>query len=447
MPDAIAGKHVLIIGAGLAGSLLACSLARMGCRVTVVERRADPREKGYIGGRSINLALSVRGITALKSVGLADRVLEGAIPMRGRMMHSPSGELTFQPYSANPDDAINSVSRGGLNLTLLEAADEYDTVSLRFNERCLDVDLDAPAAHFEHEHTSERTTINADVIIGADGAFSAVRSRMQKLDRFDFSQSYLDCGYKELHIPHTLSGDFALEPNALHIWPRGGAMMIALPNPDRSFTCTLFWPFTGDHGFDAVQGRDTVERFFRAHYADAVPLMPTLLDDFERNPTNSLVTIRCRPWTYEGRVALIGDAAHAIVPFFGQGMNAAFEDCRILAELLRKHGDFAPAFAEYDRIRKPNADAIADLAIANFFEMRDKVGSNAFLWKKKTEKLVHRLLPGWYLPLYNMISFSNIPYAEARAIAKRQTTIIAAALAAAVFLLFLLIRAIVLRIF
>lgn len=410
-------RNILMIGAGLAGTLMACYLARMGHRVRIYERRGDPRAQGYVGGRSINLALSARGFYGLAGVGLDTLVMErDAIPMRGRMIHSPRGELTFQPYSSNPDDAINSVSRGGLNLTLLKAADAFDGVEFRFDRPCLDVDLDAPAATFETPGGGTER-VEADLIIGADGAFSAVRGRMQKTDRFEYSQSYLPHGYKELHIPPAAGADgpaFAMEPNALHIWPRGGAMMIALPNRDRSFTCTLFWPFEGEHSFAALRTAEDVQAFFGEHYGDAVPLMPTLLEDYSRNPTSSLVTVRCAPWQINGKVVLIGDAAHAIVPFYGQGMNAAFEDCRALADSLSRHTDQREALLEYQANRKPNADAIADMALENFIEMRDRVGDPEFLYKKRVEQAVHAMFPDRIFPQYNLVSFSTVPYTEAR---------------------------------
>ncbi|MGD9690885.1 MAG: FAD-dependent monooxygenase [Phycisphaerales bacterium] len=433
---------ILIVGAGLAGSLLAVMLAREGFRVRVFERRPDPRRKGYVGGRSINLALSARGIDALAAAGLSERVMaRDAIPMRGRMMHSPEGRLTFQPYSANPADAINSVSRGGLNLTLLEAAAEHEHVELAFDQCCVDVDLASsrPAAVFSPVQggglpaTGAATTrVEADLILAADGAFSPVRAAMQRTDRFDYSQSYLGHGYKELHIPARAGGsgaEHALDPGALHIWPRSSAMMIALPNRDGSFTCTLFWPMRGEHGLETPRTDEEVRGFFERHYADAAALMPTLVEDFRRNPSSSLVTVRCLPWRVGGRVCLLGDAAHAIVPFYGQGMNCAFEDCKALVECLRRHGasgrgaagkggatlgDAAGALEEFERLRKPNADAIAEMAIENFEEMRDKVGSAAFLYRKRVEQALHRIDPQGCEPQYHLVSFSTVPYAEAR---------------------------------
>ncbi|MCP3902608.1 MAG: FAD-dependent monooxygenase [Planctomycetes bacterium] len=422
-----AAPHVAIAGAGLAGALLACYLGRRGYRVDLYERRPDPRAAGFVGGRSINLALSARGLDALERVGLAEKVLADAIPMRGRMMHSVRGRLTFQPYSKNTDEAINSVSRGNLNVTLLEAADEYESVTLHFDHQAVDADLDAGTCALVGPG-GERVAVTADLIVGCDGAFSAIRARMQKTERFSYSQSYLAHGYKELTIPPAKDGSFAMEPNALHIWPRGGSMMIALPNADRTFTCTCFWPFEGPNGFDVVGTDAEIVHRFDRDFRDAVPLMPTLVEDYRKNPVGSLVTIRCDPWHHDDRFLLLGDAAHAVVPFYGQGANAAFEDCVALDALIERHGpDWATVLPRLSTGRKADADAIADMAIANFIEMRDKVGSRSFLLRKKTEKLLHRWLSRWYTPLYNLVSFSTIPYAAARRRARRQDRVLVAA--------------------
>ncbi|QQS08867.1 MAG: FAD-dependent monooxygenase [Phycisphaerales bacterium] len=437
------GKSIIIVGAGLAGALLACALGERGYRVRVFERRPDPRAKGFIGGRSINLALSVRGIDALKRVGLDRVVMKDAIPMRGRVLHDPLGGTAFQAYSKDGKDAINSISRGGLNLTLANEAEKHPNVTLHFAHRCEDVDLDAPSATFsvDDPNGTRLETVHADAIFGTDGAFSAVRTRMQKQDRFDYDQSYLAHGYKELHIPPTSSGEFAMEPNALHIWPRGGSMMIALPNPDKSFTCTLFWPFDGPHSFANLRTRDEVRAFFEREYKDAVPMMPTLVDDFISNPTSSLVTVRCWPWRHAAKVCILGDAAHAIVPFYGQGMNCAFEDVACLIDMLdAEQGDLAKVLPRFEAARKQNADAIADMALENFIEMRDKVASPWFRLKKKAEHALEAILPGVYRSLYTMVSFSTIPYAKARARARKQSsiirgTVVAIAFAAAITLL------------
>lgn len=443
-----AGKSVVIVGAGLAGSLLACYLAKLGFRVAVYERRGDPRAVGYQGGRSINLALSARGLWALDGVGLKEEVLSHAIPMRGRIMHAAeaSPKLVFQAYGSRPEHAINSISRGGLNLALVNAAARHENVSLHFDRRCVDVDVVAATAVFVREDGTEER-VAADLVIGADGAFSAVRGALQKTDRFDYSQNYLEAGYKELHIPAVVGGGgshggFALDPNALHIWPRGSAMMIALPNPDRSFTCTLFWPF---EMLTELTTREQVEQCFKANYPDAVPLMPTLADDFLANPVGSLVTVRCRPWSRHserGTVAVIGDAAHAIVPFYGQGMNAAFEDVRVLAECLAATGgDIRAATDECQRLRKPNADAIAQMALENFVEMRDKVGSRAFLWKKKFEHAVQGVAPNAFPSRYEMVSFSTVPYTQALTAGEKFDRLVRWAIVAGIAILVLAILA------
>lgn len=429
MPNT-AGKSVLIVGAGLAGSLAAVAFARLGYRVAVYERRPDPRAKGYIAGRSINLAVSARGIAGLAHVGLDREILAGeAIAMPGRMIHTKAGDTSFQPYSAKKSDAINSFSRGGLNLALIHAAAREPNVSLFFDHPCLDVDFAAPAATFQSP--TGTTRVAADLIVGTDGAYSAVRLAMQKTDRFEYAQNYLGHGYKELHIPAGAS-TFQMEPHALHIWPRGAAMMIALPNRDHTFTNTLFWPWAGEHSFAALEGelverrkrdrhavptaaeRDRVAAHFREHYPDAVPIMPALVDDFFANPTSSLVTVRCWPWQRDGKVVLLGDAAHAIVPFFGQGMNAAFEDVVSLSNLLAANADQRTALEQFERERKPNADAIADMALENFVEMRDLSARPDFQLKKKLEQTIHAAFPDRVSPRYNLVSFSTVPYTEAR---------------------------------
>jgi kynurenine 3-monooxygenase len=377
-------EDVAIVGAGLAGCLLACFLARRGHRVTLYERRPDPRTVGPERGRSINLALSERGRDALRRVGLDDAVMKTALPMSGRMMHAPSGELTFQPYSADRGRAINSISRGDLNATLLDACTALPGVTV----------------HFEHRVDA----LPEGVVIGADGAHSTVR----RLAGFDSREDHLDYGYRELSIP-PVDGDFAMDPGALHIWPRGTSMMIALPNPDRSFTATLFWPH---RDFAAITDPAA---FFREHYPDAYAIMPDLAIDYARNPLGALVTVHCWPWVHGGRVALLGDAAHAILPFYGQGANCAFEDCVELDRCLDETGDAWPeALEEYQRRRKENTDAIAEMALDNFVEMRDKVGSRAFLWRKRIEHALERALPGRYLSRYELVSFTTVPYAQIR---------------------------------
>jgi kynurenine 3-monooxygenase len=411
----------VLIGSGLAGGLLAAYLGRRGYAVELYERRADPREGNIVGGRSINLALSTRGIHALQHVGIADEVLKHAIPMPGRMIHDKSGDLHFSPYDRDPRNHINSIGRAALNTTVIEAALRYPNVRVSFDHRCIGVDLDAPMARFE-----TGASARGDAIIGVDGAFSAMRQSMQKqIPNFQYDESYLAHGYKELTIPPALDGSWRMEKNALHIWPRKSFMMIALPNPDGSFTCTLFWEFKGPRSFETTTTDDEIRRFFDEEFPDAVPLMPTLLEDFRENPTGSLVTIRCAPWFYKDKVALVGDAAHAVVPFYGQGMNAAFEDCVVLDECLAAFPDNREnAFAEYFQRRKENADALAGLAVANFIEMRDKTASKTFRAKKKLDHALEAALPGIYLPLYTMITFTRLPYAAAARRARIQDAIV-----------------------
>ena len=418
----------VLIGSGLAGGLLAAYLGRRGHDVDLYERRADPREGNIVGGRSINLAISTRGIHALEQIGIADETLRYAIPMRGRMIHDKSGALHFAPYDVDPKNCINSIERASLNTTVIEAAQRYPSVRVHFNRKCTDVDLTEAICRLETE--TGKLAVRGDAVIGVDGAFSAVRASMQRnIDSFQYNESYLAHGYKELTIPPAPDGSWLIEKNALHIWPRKSFMMIALPNPDGSFTCTLFWEFEGPRSFTTTRTDDDVRHFFDEEFPDAVPLMPTLLDDFKNNPTGSLVTIRCAPWYYRDRVCLLGDAAHAVVPFYGQGMNAAFEDCIVLDECLDKFADNRErAFAQYFERRKENADALADLAIGNFIEMRDKTASRAFRAKKKLDHLLEAALPGVYLPLYTMVTFTRIPYAQAARRARLQDRILYTAL-------------------
>jgi kynurenine 3-monooxygenase len=407
--------RVAIVGAGLTGSLLACFLARRGLSVTLYERRSDPRAGQAERGRSINLAISERGLDALRRLGLVEQVMADALPMTGRMIHPVSGPLDFQPYSVGRDRAINSISRGALNNALLDAADAAPGVELCFDHRL--VDLDSPTGTMIFDTPAGKVQLSAAVVLGADGAGSAVRGQLLGDGAVTESVEFLDYGYKELSIP-AQHGEFALDPGALHIWPRGTSMMIALPNPDRSFTCTLFWP-TGS--FDALTTPAAIENHFRTHYPDLVPLAPNLVDDYQYNPVGVLGTVHTMPWQAHGRTALIGDAAHAIVPFYGQGANCAFEDVVELDRCLDDTGgDWTQALPLFEQRRRDNTEAIAQMALANFVEMRDKVASPVFRLGKRIEHALERALPGRYVSRYELVSFSTTPYAEVQQRVRRQ---------------------------
>lgn len=406
---------IAIVGAGLAGSLLASYLARRGYEVVLHERRPDPRGSAPERGRSINLALSERGLDALRRIGLAEQVMKDALPMRGRMIHPIEGELDFQPYSHSGDRAINSISRGALNNALLDAALSHPGVSVHFGQRI----------------TSLEQLDDADVVIGADGAGSAVRGLMLADGLLDERLDFLDYGYKELSIP-ARGGDFALDPGALHIWPRGSSMMIALPNPDKSFTCTLFWPNGGTESFASLSSPAAIMRHFERVYPDVPPLAPDLVSDYQHNQVGLLGTVHCRPWVAQGRIALVGDAAHAIVPFYGQGANAAFEDVVELDRCLEEtSGDWPGALALYQERRLENSEAIARMALENFVEMRDKVASPVFQARKKLEHVLESVFPGRYVSRYELVSFSTTPYAEVQRRVRRQQRIVAGAAGAA----------------
>ncbi|QKW40602.1 FAD-dependent monooxygenase [Actinomadura sp. NAK00032] len=425
-------ERVAIVGAGLAGSLLAVLLGRRGIPVTVYERRPDPRVAGAERGRSINLAVSARGLAALEQVGLRDQSLKQALPMHGRMVHPLPGAQNFQPYSADGERAINSISRAELNRSLLDAAEATPGVALRFSQRVTGVDVDAGALLFEDADPEP-----AGVVLAGDGAYSAVRRSLG----FDHDADFLEHGYKELTVPPR-DGEFALDPDALHIWPRGTSMMIALPNLDRSFTCTLFWP-KGD--FEALATPAHVTAYFAEHYPDVAELMPDLAADYALNPVGSLVTVRCWPWTRYGDgavVGLLGDAAHAIVPFFGQGANCAFEDCIEIDRCLTEAGgDWRRALSLYQERRKANTDAIAEMALDNFIEMRDRVSSPVYRAKQAAAHALERRLAGRYVSRYELVSFSTLPYADIPARIRRQNLALGAAAAAGAAGLGLALRA------
>ena len=422
-------NNITLVGAGLAGSLLSVYLAKKGFEVNVYERRPDMRNANLVAGKSINLALSTRGIHALKEVGLYEEIKKIAIPMYGRMIHSLTGELSFQRYGKDDTEYINAVSRAELNILLMNLAEKNSNVKFHFNERCNSVDFKKAEVSFQNDMTNKTSSVNSDIVIATDGATSAVRMEMQKVPRFNFSQEYENYGYKELTIPPGKDGSFLMEKNALHIWPRGSFMLIALPNLDGSFTCTLFLAYdknlSGDHSLEYLDTKDKVRIFFEKQFPDACALMPSLLDEYFHNPTGSLMTVKCFPWIVEDKVALLGDACHAIVPFFGQGMNAAFEDCTCLNECIDNFSpDWKTIFTEYEKLRKINSDAIADLARENFIEMRDLVADKRFQLKKKIEAELFKLHPDKFMPKYSMVTFHRIPYSVALSRGKIQEEIL-----------------------
>jgi len=413
-------ETITLIGAGLNGPLLGLELVKRGFRVEIYERRADMRRVRMSAGRSINLAISTRGIHALTQAGLWEEMRKIIIPMRGRMMHSIASELTFQPYGKNEQEVINSISRADLSIALMNAA-EARGVKIFFQQRCLGMDFRTGSLHMRQEQSGEERTVEAGVVIGCDGSASAIRGAMLNRARFNFSQHYLDYGYKELTIPAGPGGKHALEMNALHIWPRGSYMLIALPNVDGTFACILFLPFAGADSFAELNTESEVREFFQSRFPDSVPLMPDLADNFFTNPTGAMVTVKCSPWHVEGRTLLLGDAAHAIVPFFGQGINCGFEDCTVFLELLDRYGsDWARVFPEFESMRKANADAIADMAVENFVEMRDRVADARFLLRKRVELALEAKYPQLFVPKYAMVTFHRVPYATALERGQRQ---------------------------
>lgn len=409
---------VHVVGGGLVGPLTAIFLAQRGFGVALYERRPDMRRVDIPAGRSINLAVTERGLKALGEVGLRQSVLDMAVPMKGRMLHDGKGETSFVPYGQKESEAINSVSRGALNKLLLEKADSYDNVEIHFNQRCSHYAIDTKTLTFVDEQNGGQQSVSANVVIATDGAWSAVRKAMfEHVKDFNYSQSFTEHGYKELVIPPADNGEFRMERNALHIWPRKSFMLIALPNMDGSFTVTLFFAHEGKESFASLTSEREVMDFFHGTFPDAVALMPALAKDFFANPTGSMATIRCKPWRVGGQAMLLGDAAHAIVPFFGQGMNCGFEDCSALGELLddKSVTSWQQLFTLLEQRRKPNADAIADMALENFIEMRDTVADPKFQLKKQIGFELERRFPGQFIPRYAMVVFHpEIPYAEAK---------------------------------
>lgn len=407
-------QTITLIGAGLTGPLLGLELARRGFKIEIFERRPDMRRAKISAGRSINLAVSARGIHALDRAGLWKDMQNIVVPMKGRMMHSSASELTFQPYGRNEREVINSVSRADLNIAVMNAAESHG-VKINFQQRCTGMNLKTAQIRIRDEREGTERSIDADVVIGCDGSASAIRGEMLNLNRFNFSQQYLDYGYKELTIPAATNGNHVLDAHALHIWPRGNYMLIALPNVDGTFACILFLPFEGQDSFARLTSPSIVREFFQSRFPDASRMMPQLEDNFFANPTGAMVTVKCSPWHVGQNALLLGDAAHAIVPFFGQGINCGFEDCTVFLELLDFHApDWERVFREFELARKANTDAIADMALENFVEMRDHVADPRFLLRKKVELALEAKYPQIFVPKYSMVTFHRVPYATAK---------------------------------
>ena len=416
-------KKIIIVGAGLVGSLWAVYMKKAGYKVVIYERRSDIRKAEISAGKSINLALSARGWNSLNAAGIKADIEKIAIPMSGRIMHSEEGELTYQPYGKK-EEAIYSVSRGHLNAIMMDLAEEKGNSTIHYNHQCLNADLKNGKITLKNLLTDEIFEDQADVVFAADGAYSAIRyNSMQKVDRFNFSQFYVEDGYKELLLPAGKDGSYQIEKNALHIWPRGRFMLIALPNEDGSFTCTLFMPYENhEHAFNDLDTDEKVDDFFKKVFPDFYDMMPNLVENWHQNPLSSMSITRCFPWTM-GKFALLGDSAHATVPFYGQGMNAGFEDCFVMWELYNKCGNWKETFQEFQKIRKPDGDALQDLSLDNYYVMRDHVADKKFLLQKKIEAKLHKNYPDKWIPLYSQVSFSTIRYSEAYKNGKKQEKI------------------------
>eukprot|EP01111_Echinosteliopsis_oligospora_P001212 TRINITY_DN1171_c0_g1_i3.p1 TRINITY_DN1171_c0_g1~~TRINITY_DN1171_c0_g1_i3.p1 ORF type:complete len:490 (+),score=138.09 TRINITY_DN1171_c0_g1_i3:45-1514(+) len=435
---------VVVVGAGLSGALASILFAKRGEKVVAYDSRSDMRLHQIGGGRSINLAMSERGMKAMKQAGLDDEIKSISVPMRGRLVHPLGGEVNYQPYSPNSEQCLHSISRSLLNIKLMDIAEKHG-VNLQFDYKCTGLDFGRDRHQHQHSSSSSSSSdadddlvsvtflntknqstekIKAKTVIGCDGAYSAIRTHMIKRDRHDYRQFYIEHGYKELHIPPSspsqiIPGNddskWRLRKDCLHIWPRKSFMMIALPNIDGSFTCTLFFPFEGPLSFESLDTDDKVISFFKEQFPDVYEMMPDLMKDYNTNPTSSLITVQTYPWAEEGKVVLVGDAAHAIVPFYGQGMNAAFESTLFLFDCIsRNDGQLKKAYKEYQTIRKKDADAIADLALQNFIEMRDSVADPDFVFNKKVEHALEDKFPGRYTSMYELVSFSTTPYSEAQ---------------------------------
>jgi len=410
-------EKILIVGAGLCGSMLALRMAQRGYQVVVYESRSDLRKSDISAGRSINLALSNRGLKALRMAGIEEKARELCIPMKGRLMHDVASNTFESNYSGRQGEFINSISRGDLNGLLLTEAEKYSNVKIHFNTRCLEIDIETKIASFQSIDSEKQFTVQADVIFGTDGAGSSLRKSYEKqFPEFSVTQDFLTHGYKELEIPADINGNHIISKEHLHIWPRGDYMLIALPNMDGSFTVTLFLSYSeGLYNFDNLVTEEKIIEFFKKDFPDALSLIPDVLKEFENNPTGKLGTIKCYPWSYKGNTLLLGDSSHAIVPFYGQGMNASFEDVYVFDNVLNQfEGDWSTVFSEFQKQRKIDTDAIADLAIDNYYEMRDHVANPLFKEKRIVEMNLEKYFPTEYFSKYSLVTFNEyIGYHEA----------------------------------
>jgi len=414
-----------LIGAGLAGPLLATYLAKRGYSVEIFERRPDMRKESISAGRSINLALSIRGNHALKEVGLYDKIKSNTIPMKGRMIHDLNGDIHLQPYGQKENEVIFSVSRAHLNMELMTLAEETGNVTIRFNHQLLSADLEQNKLLFQLSDSLEKIEWSFNRVIGCDGSASILRKSIVEKADIQYVKKPLGHGYKELIIPPMKSGKFQIEPNALHIWPRGNHMLIALPNNDCSFTCTLFFPMIGKTSFETVKTEKDIFDLFQSQFPDAIKLIPNLVEDFQKNPTGDLASVYCKPWHLGDKALLIGDAAHAVAPFFGQGMNASFQDCSTLAKLMdQNENDWNTIFNAFSSTQVKNGHAIADMALENYLEMRDHVNDPEYKKRRNMELKLERMFPGQFIPRYSMVSFHQIPYAEVYQRGEKQFKII-----------------------
>ena len=414
-----------MIGAGLAGPLLATYLAKRGYSVEIFERRPDMMKESISAGRSINLALSIRGNHALKEVGLYDKIKLNTIPMKGRMIHDLNGGIYLQPYGQKENEVIFSVSRAHLNMELMTLAEETGNVTIRFNHQLLSADLEQNKLLFQLSDSLEKIEWSFNRVIGCDGSASILRKSIVEKANIQYVKKPLGHGYKELTIPPMKSGKFQIEPNALHIWPRGNHMLIALPNNDCSFTCTLFFPMIGKTSFETVKTEKDIFDLFQSQFPDAIKLIPNLVEDFQKNPTGDLASVYCKPWHLGGKALLIGDAAHAVAPFFGQGMNASFQDCSTLAKLIgQNENDWNTIFNAFSSTQVENGHAIADMALENYLEMRDHVNDPEYKKRRNMELKLERMFPDQFIPRYSMVSFHQIPYAEVYQRGEKQFKII-----------------------